>query len=133
MRIRDKLLALGELRGRVWSGAHVLHSKRRCAEQKRHWDYNPDVLEGRQGCKPATAILALEPGARIIFFEDENKSGGRVPVLLHPGDLLLFDGDVSHAGASYALSNTRVHVYLDVPGVVRESDAVWFKRVRHRV
>ena len=64
MRIRDKLLALGELRGRVWSGAHVLHSKRRCAEQKRHWDYNPDVLEGRQGCKPATAILWQLPGVK---------------------------------------------------------------------
>jgi ectoine hydroxylase-related dioxygenase (phytanoyl-CoA dioxygenase family) len=62
-----------------------------------------------------------------------NVASGRVPTLLNPGDLLVFDGDVSHAGASYALPNTRVHVYLDVPGLKREAGVVWFKRIRHRV
>ena len=40
--------------------------------------------------------------------------------LLQPGDVLLFDGYTVHAGASYAKPNTRLFVYLDVPGVVRE-------------
>ena len=131
--LRDKLRALGELRGRGWSGAHVLHSSARCHQQKRHWDYNPDLLEGRRKRKPASALLALESGTRIIFFEDEYKATGKVPVQLHPGDLLVFEGEVSHAGASYAQPNTRVHVYLDVPDVKREQGVVWFKRVCHRV
>lgn len=131
--LRDKLRALGELRGRDWNGAHVLHSKAKCHEQKRHWDFNPDLLEGRRKRKPASAILALEPGARVIFFEDEYMATGKVPMLLNPGDLLVFEGDVSHAGASYAQPNTRVHVYLDVPDIKREQDVVWFKRVLHRV
>ena len=99
----------------------MLHSRQRCHEQKRHWDYNPDLLEGRQGRKPASVILALEPGARVIFFEDEYMATGKVPVQLNPGDLLVFDGDVSHAGASYAMPNTRIHVYLDVKGIKRTS------------
>ena len=124
---------LGELRGRRIAGVHALHSRAKCTEQKRHWDYNPDLLEGRRTTKPASAILALEPGSRIIFFPNEFLASGRVPTLLNPGDLLVFDGDVSHAGASYALPNTRVHVYLDVPGLKREAGVVWFKRIRHRV
>ena len=43
--------------------------------------------------------------------------------------LLVFDGDVAHAGAAYSELNTRVHVYLDVCGVKRERDYTWFKRV----
>ena len=111
----------------------MLHSSARCHQQKRHWDYNPDLLEGRRKRKPASALLSLESGTRIIFFEDEYKATGKVPVQLHPGDLLVFEGEVSHAGASYAQPNTRVHVYLDVQDVKREQGVVWFKRVCHRV
>ena len=45
-----------------------------------------------------------------------------------PGAILLFDGDVAHTGASYAGGNTRVHLYLDVAGVVREHNVTWFER-----
>ena len=41
-------------------------------------------------------------------------------ICLEPGDVLVFDGDVVHAGAAYRAPNTRVHVYLDVPSVKRE-------------
>ena len=49
-----------------------------------------------------------------------------VTVLVPVGAILLFDGDVAHAGASYAACNSRVHVYLDVPGVSRDQDYTWF-------
>ena len=44
-------------------------------------------------------------------------NGVAVEVQLEAGDILLFDGDVVHAGAAYAEKNTRLHVYLDLPGV----------------
>ena len=119
----------GELRRRKPGEMNALHSRTRCKEQKRHWDYNPDEIEGRRGRKPASVILALERGARIIFFSDElNARSERVPVLLEPGDVLVFDGDVSHAGAAYCDPNTRVHVYLDIEGVERVKDYTWFVR-----
>ena len=48
-------------------------------------------------------------------------------MLVPPGAILVFDGDVAHRGASYAALNTRVHMYLDVPAVKRDrEDYVWF-------
>ena len=46
-------------------------------------------------------------------------------ICLEPGDVLVFDGDVVHAGAAYRAPNTRVHVYLDVPSVKREHDRTY--------
>ena len=46
-------------------------------------------------------------------------------VPLEPGDVLVFEGDVVHAGAQYASLNTRVHAYLDAPGVERKVNHTW--------
>ena len=62
--------------------------------------------------KPCSAILALQPGSRLYVYDTLLKHD--VTVLIPPGAILVFDGDVAHAGASYATPNTRVHVYLDV-------------------
>eukprot|EP00966_Prymnesium_polylepis_P245049 5667969-Prymnesium_polylepis.1 len=46
--------------------------------------------------------------------------------MLQPGDILLFEGDVLHAGAKYeSACNTRVHVYLDVPDLRRKPNTNW--------
>ena len=51
-----------------------------------------------------------------------------VEVLLHAGEVLLFDADVIHAGAAYTeRANTRLHVYLDVEGYVRKHNYTWFR------
>ena len=64
--------------------------------------------------KPCSAILGLQPGARLYVYDPALCCD--VTVLVPVGHILLFDGDVAHAGACYATTNTRVHVYLDVPG-----------------
>ena len=40
--------------------------------------------------------------------------------------LPMLDLESWQPGASYAGPNTRVHLYLDVPGVSREQDYTWF-------
>ena len=52
----------------------------------------------------------------------DEAAGKLVAVPLGPGDVLVFDGNVAHAGAWYAAPNTRVHLYLDVVGVARATD-----------
>ena len=52
-------------------------------------------------------------------------NGVAVEVQLEMGDIVLFDGDVVHAGAAYAEANTRLHVYLDVHGVEHESNGTF--------
>ena len=41
----------------------------------------------------------------------------------------MFDGDVVHAGAEYSVANTRVHVYLDVVELKRDSDYTWYPKL----
>ena len=74
--------------------------------------------------KPRSCILALEAGTRLIVYDTAMHQD--VTVCVPPGAILMFDGDVAHAGASYAACNTRVHLYLDVPGVDRAQDYTWF-------
>ena len=73
--------------------------------------------------KPASVILALEDGARLWVRDEDGRTEREI--VLRAGDVLVFDGDVAHAGAAYLSANTRVHVYLDVPSVVRDRDYVW--------
>ena len=68
----------------------------------------------------------MQVGTRLFVRDEE--ADETVVVALGPGDILVFEGDVAHAGAWYTSLNTRVHLYLDVPGLAREADVTWFKR-----
>ena len=96
------------------------HGAARDRQQPLHYDYNPKQLRGSER-KPAGVLLALEHGARMRVMGEH---GVRM-ICLEPGDVLVFDGDVVHAGAAYRAPNTRVHVYLDVPSVKRERDRTY--------
>ena len=117
-----------ELKGRMRSELNVLQSEPQCKSQKLHWDFDPGLIQGRgrRATKPASVILALQAGTRLFVRDEE--ADETVAVALAPGDALVFDGDVAHAGAWYASLNTRAHLYLDVPGLAREADVTWFKR-----
>ena len=118
--LRRALQKRGELRGRQLRDAAAIHSAAGCRQQPLHYDYNPKQLRGSER-KPAGVLLALEHGARMRVMGEH---GVRM-ICLEPGDVLVFDGDVVHAGAAYRAPNTRVHVYLDVPSVKREHDRTY--------
>ena len=123
----------GEAKGRILSEFNAIESQPTCMKQERHWDYDPTLVryDAARRCrrshkdKPRSAILGLQPGARLYVYEPVLRRD--VTVLVPVGAILLFDGDVAHAGACYAAPNTRVHVYLDVAGVQREKDVTWFE------
>ena len=105
----------GEMHGRSLSEFNAIRSQPQCAKQHRHWDYDPTLVRYCNGQirrrKPCSAILGLEMGARLYIFDTELAHD--VTVLIAPGAILLFDGDVAHAGACYASPNIRVHGYFD--------------------
>ena len=115
----------GELDERSRGEINALDSLPGCRQQRLHWDFNPDLCEGLPR-KPASVILGMQRGARLMVRDE--RANATVPIVLGPGDVLVFEGDVAHAGAAYCVRNTRVHVYLDVPGVPRERDLTWFRR-----
>ena len=122
------LQATGELDGRNPVEWRALHSQSRCKKQRLHYDYQPDQCrsEGKPASfrKPCSVIAALQDGARLLVWDAARRA--TETVVLNAGDVLVFDGDVGHAGADYHVGNTRVHVYLDVPSVDRDPDNVWY-------
>lgn len=41
-------------------------------------------------------------------------------VELEPWDVVIFRGDLFHAGAAYEQQNLRAHIYMDAPGTSRQ-------------
>lgn len=95
--------------------AVVLQSLPGCQRQAWHTDYDP--VEIVDIPKPKGVILALEDGT---FFATPGRTYS-----LDQGDVLCFDGDEVHAGAAYDTTNTRVHLYADVPSVKRPPNKTW--------
>ena len=125
------LVEAKELRGgrKIPTQANIIQSKPGCMQQKLHWDYDPNLLQCRpRGVwKPASVILALQEGCRIVVWDVA--VGGPVSVHIPPGCMLVFDGDVVHAGSWYVSSNVRVHVYLDVDGIERAPNHTWMSQL----
>jgi hypothetical protein len=116
----------GACPGRELAEVNTICSRPPCQQQKVHYDYNPDHVQILAPArKPRSAMLSLMWGTRLIVYD--SVLGHLVLVPIPPGCILLFDGDVAHAGAAYHAQNTRVHVYMDAEGVDRASDYTWFK------
>ena len=120
---KEALVDAGEAHGRELLEYNAISSLPGCTKQKLHWDYDPDRVRYARR-KPCSAILGLQQGSRLYVYDTHLKR--EVTVLVPPGGVVVFDGDVAHRGASYAALNTRVHVYLDVAAVRRDQDYVWF-------
>ncbi len=100
----------------TFGGAVLLHSKAGCTEQPFHTDYDPQVVSNAK-IKPFGVICALEDDTKFV-----------TPThmyTLSKGDVLRFDGDEVHAGAAYAVPNTRIHVYVDVCDQKRLRNKTW--------
>ena len=115
--IEDKLRARGLLRGRDLNDMFVLHSKAGCKKQPLHYDYNPEEVRDLRK-KPQGVLIATEDKT---FLDLEN---GRIS--LDASDMVIFDGDLLHAGSAYETPNTRLHCYLDSPSHTRQKNKTYF-------
>lgn len=101
---------------RFVGGAVAMHSLSGCKQQEWHTDYDPSTISKLKH-KPMGVIIALEDGAKFVTPSKLYK--------LCKGDMLLFDGDVVHAGGGYNSPNTRLHLYLDVHDAHRSRNKTW--------
>ena len=98
------------------------------SKAEREWAVRVEQLEGIRGLqdreKPLGVFWALEKGCKIML---AGPGGEAVEVCLEEGDVLLFDGDLVHAGAAYPdCDNIRMHVYLYAEGIVPPGGGTWF-------
>lgn len=65
---------------------------------------------------PLSAMLAVQPGTRLWIYPRGCEAAEAAYALgLDVGDLLVWRGDLVHAGAGYAEEHCRVHAYVDPP------------------
>lgn len=79
----------------------LLQSLKGCKQQQWHTDYDPSDHTTGFGL-----LLALEDDTRFETLEET--------VRLSRGDLLIFKGDLVHAGSWYDKENIRIHAYWDI-------------------
>jgi len=124
----------------------ILTSLPGCDEQLAHCDYAPstEFATVSDDMVPLGCIIALEPGTKLKiwpksirlsfmnnlirsdFIESINGPIRPIEIELNPGDVLVFRGDLVHAGSAYNTKNNRIHLYLDSPLVSRPSNTTWF-------
>lgn len=106
-------------------------SQHGCQQQALHWDYDPDAC--RAACTddtiPLAVIVTLMPDTCLVVSPGAIRGRRDLPITeitTQPGDIVVFRGDLIHAGAAYPdRSNVRVHAYVDVRGFVRQSNATY--------
>jgi hypothetical protein len=103
------------LQGRHVSDVVVLHSKSQCRAQYFHTDFPDQVRFLRE--KPLSVLYALENDTKI-YTRDEC-------IKISKGDILIWDGDLVHAGGNYEQENTRIHFYLDTSMVKRSMNTTY--------
>jgi len=124
----------------------VLTSIEGCKAQLPHCDYEPTAQFANTADEdiPLGCLIALESNTKLLVWPKsirlaymnnyirsehiENMGGPikSVDISLNPGDILVFRGDLVHAGAEYTSKNNRVHLYLDSSVVDRSDNTTWF-------
>lgn len=104
----------------------IVRSEPYCKRQKMHHDY--DVNELRQIKKkdyPYGIIVGVSDHSRFIVSDGKDKSRPKT-IHLDKGDVLIFRGDVLHAGAEYYSENVRLHAYIDSTKYKREKNRTYY-------
>lgn len=122
----------------------VLRSDPGCADQRSHTDYTKQDLLRRKRQRrdllvndmrmPLASVVAVMPntffdvwpGAIDCFGQGNGRVFSHLRLVLNPGDLLIFRGDLVHGGAAFDTFNIRIHTYMDLETVRRTKDTTFY-------
>lgn len=135
--LRGRLMAAAP--GRKATDCVILESLSGCQSQAAHADYVPDaaLLDTDDDTVPLLAVFALQNGTKLDVWPESHRlvrrsrltrhtpKVARHTVELDAGDVIIFRGDLIHAGSAYTAHNLRIHVYLDHPTVPRPPNRTW--------
>ena len=115
----------------------ILRSEKGCRPQQAHSDYRTTDIWPNEGDirhndeMPLGVIIALQDNTKLDVWPrsiGEMLQGPIAPKHLKfdRGDMVIFRGDLIHAGSKYDEVNVRVHTYLDHPAVKRKANSTNF-------
>ena len=89
----------------------ALRSYPGCQAQGKHCDYDPTELARHpDSLVPWSVLWALQPDTKLMLY---GRNGTTIELAVPIGKLLVFRGDLVHAGAKYKKQNVRVHCYVN--------------------
>lgn len=117
----------------------ILESRPDCQIQAAHTDYEPDapLRATTDDTVPLLAVIALQPATTLEVWPASHRLVRRTrltrvtpkiarrTVTLDAGDVIVFRGDLVHAGSPYTARNIRLHAYIDHPTVPRPPNRTW--------
>lgn len=117
----------------------ILESRPGCQIQAAHTDYVPDdaLRATPDDTMPLLAVIALQPATTLEVWPASHRLVRRTrltrvtpkiarhTVTLDAGDVIVFRGDLVHAGSAYKARNIRLHAYIDHPTVLRPPNRTW--------
>ena len=119
----------------------VLRSEKGCKKQLAHCDYEQDITFARcpDSQIPLGCLVCIMEGTTIDVWlksirlpcldtelTDEIVPIPRTTISLKRGQILVFRGDLVHAGSSYDHDNCRIHVFMDSDMVPRYPNRTYF-------
>ena len=104
-----------------------LKSEAGCMQQGFHMDYDAD-FENPNAC--LGVLVALQPATSLMVKAGSHRRTPTAvreatPVNLDAGDILIFSGNLSHAGAAYETANYRIHAYVVPRGEQAPNNVVY--------
>lgn len=118
----------------------IIQSKDNCGKQVAHTDYvsSTDMARVSDDLTPLAVLVCLEPDTRLYVWPKSIRLInlncnilGQIDTIeskcvkLNVGDILIFRGDLVHAGAEYQKSNIRLHSYMDTVKVKRSKNTTY--------
>ena len=114
---------------------NLIVSEEGCKTQMAHCDYEPtdELRDASNENIPLAALIAINDNTTLRVWKksihlctktsdelEPVKPIGYNDVYLNHGDILVFRGDLVHAGSAYDEVNMRIHVFMDTQAVKRD-------------
>jgi hypothetical protein len=113
----------------TWMMTHHLDDENLQVEVQLAGSLTTDISRGVRGANAVTALLRPQPwtdtfsgivaltrGTRVNIYKMYAGGGmGMDEVILQPGEVIFFPGNLLHAGSSFGEANVRIHFYDSLP------------------
>lgn len=113
----------------------IIKSLPKCHDQAAHCDYAQvgNILNISNDFMPLSVLIALQSKTKLHIWPKSIRNPNSVmpkyidklTIEMDTGDMVIFRGDLVHAGSGYKEENYRLHAYMDSPKVPRIYNRTW--------
>ncbi len=113
----------------------IIKSLPNCHGQAAHCDYAQvgNIMNVQNDLMPLSVIIALQPDTKLDVWPKSIRNSkikmpkqiNKLTLNINTGDMIVFRGDLVHAGSEYDKENYRLHAFMDSSKVPRTNNRTW--------